>query len=481
MSEHVRIVIIGAGFSGIGAAVKLLERGTREFVVLERSDEVGGVWRDNRYPGCGCDIESPLYSFSFAPNPAWSRMYSPQPEILAYLRRCADEFGVRPFVRFGWTVEEVSYDEQTRRWTIIGPRGRITADVVIAAVGALTEPSIPSVRGAERFAGAMFHSARWDDSVALAGKRVAVIGTGASAIQIIPELQREVAELRVFQRTPPWVIPRRDREFGALEQQLFAALPITQKLLRARLYLRHEAFLIGFRNPAIMRVIERVASRYLAVQVRDPKLRAQLRPNFAFGCKRVLLSDNYYPALVQANVEVVSAGLRELVPAGIVDSEGRLHELDVIVWATGFHVTDSPYAQHIFGRGGQSLAEVWRGSPKALLGTMVAGFPNLFLMTGPNTGLGHNSMIVMIEAQLRLIMGALRELEAGAHTLEPDPAAQARFSAALDRGGQATVWTAGGCSSWYLDETGRNSTLWPWSTYRFMRAAKFDRADYVIS
>jgi cation diffusion facilitator CzcD-associated flavoprotein CzcO len=262
---------------------------------------------------------------------------------------------------------------------------------------------------------------------------------------------------------------------------VFTALPFAQQLLRASLYARHEAALVGFRNPALMRVIERLALRYLDQCVSDPKLRTQLRPNFTFGCKRVLLSDDYYPALTQPNVELVGAGIRELVAEGIVDTEGRLHELDTIIWATGFEVTEPPFAKYVCGRDGQSLAEVWRGSPQAHLGTMIAGFPNMFLMTGPNTGLGHSSMLLMIEAQLQILLGALTEFERGAVTIEPDAEVQARFIEEIERGHQGTVWNAGGCASWYLDKTGRNSTLWPWSTYRFMRRAKFDRADYLVT
>jgi cation diffusion facilitator CzcD-associated flavoprotein CzcO len=484
MSEHVHIAIIGAGFSGIGAAIRLLQRGRHDFVVLERGEDVGGVWRENRYPGCACDVESPLYSFSFAPNPSWSRMFSPQSEILAYLRRCAEEFGVRPYTRLGCMVEEAAWDEQARRWRLTTNQGPLTADVIIAGMGALDGPSVPAFRGIERFEGTAFHSAQWpieDPNQPIRGRRVAVVGTGASAIQIVPNIQPEVARLSLFQRTPAWVIPRKDRAFGALERRMFETLPITQKLLRAGLYARHEAALIGFRNPAVMRLVERLALRYLDAQVPDPKLRAQLRPNFRFGCKRVLLSDNYYPALTQPNVELVGAGIREIVAEGILDTEGRLHELDTIIWATGFEVTDPPFAKYVRGRNGLSLAELWRGSPQAHLGTMVAGFPNMFLMTGPNTGLGHNSMILMIEAQLELMLGALTEFERGAVTIEPDADAQARFIAEIERGGQGTVWTAGGCASWYLDKTGRNSTLWPWSTYKFMRRAKFERDDYLVT
>ncbi len=481
MSQHVHIAILGAGFAGVGAAIRLLQSGKRDFVVFERADEVGGVWRDNEYPGCACDVEAPLYSFSFAPNPNWSRLFAPQPEIFAYLRRCADEFGVRPYLRFGHAIESVRWDEAQKRWTIETSKGSFTADVIIAGTGALSEPIIPQLPGRERFAGKAFHSAHWDHEHALAGRRVAVVGTGASAIQIIPNLQREVGKLLVFQRTPAWVVPRFDRAFGPRTQALFERLPISQKLLRASLYLRHESLLVGFRNPAIMRLVERRVLAYLAHVVRDPDLRARLTPHFRLGCKRVLVSSDYLPALTQPNVEVIASAVRELVPEGIVDAEGRTHAVDTIVFATGFRVTDQPFSEHVHGREGRTLAEVWRGSPQAYLGTTVAGFPNFFLLTGPNTGLGHSSMLLMIEAQLELVLGALRELDrAGTRTIEPKPEVQRRFVDEVQRGGAGTVWTAGGCQSWYLDETGRNSTLWPWSTYAYMRKAKFERDDYLL-
>jgi cation diffusion facilitator CzcD-associated flavoprotein CzcO len=481
MSEHVHIAIVGAGFSGVGAAIRLRQSGIHDFVVFERSEEVGGVWRDNRYPGCACDVESPLYSYSFAPNPEWSRMYSPQAEILEYVRRCASEYGVLSHVRFKHTITQAAWDPERNVWQLDSPRGRFTADVLVAGMGALSTSRVPPIRGSERFEGRAFHSASWEHDAALDGQRVAVVGTGASAIQIVPRIQPKVGHLSVFQRTAPWVVPREDRAFGPVERRMFAALPITQKLLRAGIYLRHESLLVGFRNPAIMRVVQRRVLRYLEHQIQDPELRGRLRPDFTLGCKRVLLSDDYYPALVQDNVELVSAGVRELVPTGIVDTEGRLHELDTIIWATGFEVANPPFARHVRGRSGESLAEIWRGSPTAYLGTMVAGFPNLVLLTGPNTGLGHNSMIVMIEAQIELLLGMLRELDRGeVTTIEPDPQVQARYVSEIDRGGEGTVWTAGGCASWYLDETGRNSTLWPWSTYAYMRRAKFERDDYVL-
>jgi cation diffusion facilitator CzcD-associated flavoprotein CzcO len=480
MPEHAHIAIVGAGFSGIGAAIRLRQAGIHDFVVFERSDEVGGVWRDNRYPGCACDVESPLYSYSFAPNPEWSRMFSPQREILEYVRRCATEHGVDPHVRFGHAIDQASWDPERKVWQLDSARGQFTADVLVAAMGALSEAQLPAIRGIDRFEGQAFHSARWDPDAVLDAKRVAVVGTGASAIQIVPNIQPRVGHLSLFQRTAAWVVPRNDRPFGPRARQLFAALPITQKLLRAGLYLRHESLMIGFRNPPIMRLVQRRALRYLDQQIADPELRERLRPDFTFGCKRVLLSDDYYPALAQDNVELVSAGVREVVANGIIDTEGRLHELDTIIWATGFHIANPPFAKHVRGRSGESLAEVWRGSPSAYLGSMVAGFPNLFLLTGPNTGLGHSSMLLMIEAQLELLLGMLRELDAGARTVEPDPQVQARYVEEINAGGEGTVWTAGGCASWYLDETGRNSTLWPWTTYAYMRRATFEREDYVL-
>jgi cation diffusion facilitator CzcD-associated flavoprotein CzcO len=481
-AQHVHVAILGAGFAGIGAAIRLRQSGIRDFVVFERADQVGGVWRDNEYPGCACDVEAPLYSFSFAPNPHWTRLFAPQREIFAYLRRCVDEFGIRSHLRFGHDIASVRWDDASRRWSIASSRGQYTADVIIAGTGALSEPIIPALPGRDRFRGKAFHSAHWDHDHSLAGRRVAVVGTGASAIQIVPCIQPQVAELLLFQRTPAWVVPRFDREFGPLERRLFATVPISQKLLRASLYLRHECMLVGFRNPAIMKLIETRVLRYLEDIVDDPELRRRLTPDFRLGCKRVLVSSDYLPALTRPNVEVVASAVRELVPEGLVDAEGRTHEVDTIVFATGFRVTDQPFAEHVHGRDGRTLTEAWRGSPQAYLGTMINGFPNFFLMTGPNTGLGHSSMVLMIEAQIELVLGALRELDRrGTRSIEPKPEVQQRFVEEIERGGAGTVWTAGGCNSWYLDRTGRNSTLWPWSTWTYMRRAKFERDDYLLS
>lgn len=485
--EHVRIAIVGAGFSGLGAAIRLLQSGVDDFAIFEQASEIGGVWRDNRYPGCACDVPAALYSFSFAPNPSWSRKYAGQAEILAYLKRCAREYGVLPHVRFERAIHSAAWDDAARHWRLETPRGPVTADLLIGGMGALHEPKLPAIAGRERFAGPSFHSARWrpsDDVETIDGKRVAVIGTGASAIQIVPNIQPRVQSLTLFQRTAPWIVPRNDRAFRPWEQRLFASVPVAQRLLRTGIYLRNESFFVGFRRPPLMQLVQKPILEYLAYKVRDRELRAKLTPTFTLGCKRILVSDDYLPALTQPNVEVHTGGIREIVPEGIVDQQGELHDVDTIVYATGFEVTSPAFAPHVRGRDGRSLADVWQGSPTAYLGTTVSGFPNLFILTGPNTGLGHNSMVLMIEAQIEMILDAIRALDdmAGARpTLEPRPDVQARFVDAVDTAGAGTVWTAGGCDSWYLDDTGRNSTLWPWSTLAFMWRTRFDPADYIIT
>jgi len=468
--ERVRVAIVGSGFAGLGAAIRLKQEGVHDFVILERDRDVGGVWRDNTYPGCACDVQSHLYSFSFAPKPDWSRSYSPAQEIHAYLRDCARRFEVLPHVRFEHEVQSARFDEDTQRWHITTSRGALTADVLVAANGALSDPAIPGLRGLESFEGASFHSARWNHDYDLNGKRVAVIGTGASAIQFVPAIQPKVARLTVFQRTAPWVLPRTNRAIPEAAQRVLGSVPGAQKALRYAIYALREAMLLGFREGRLMTLMERLALRYLAKTVRDPVLRAKLTPDYRIGCKRILLSDEYLPALVQPNVAVATDGIREVRARSIVTNDGIEHPVDAIIFGTGFHVTDQPIARLIRGRSGRSLAEVWNGSPRAHHGTTVAGFPNFFLMQGPNTGLGHTSVVIMIEAQIEHMLAALRELQRrDAATIEPRPEAQAASNAAIDEAMRGSVWTNGGCASWYLDVTGRNSTLWPGHTYTFMR------------
>ncbi len=484
----VRVAIIGAGFGGLGAAIKLKQAGIQDFTVLERAGDLGGTWRDNSYPGCACDVPSHLYSYSFAPNPDWSRAFSAQPEIQAYLQRCADRFGIRPHLQFGAAVNEARWDDGIKRWRVSTARGELTAQVLIAAQGPLSDPSLPAIAGLSTFAGTTFHSATWRHDFDLTGKRVAVIGTGASAIQFIPYVQERAEALTVFQRTAPWVMPRRDRAIKEWERKLYRYAPPAQRALRAGIYWTRELMVPALTgNDRMLSLGEKLGRKYLHEQVRDPVLRQKLTPHFRLGCKRVLLSNDYYPALTQPNVDVVTDSIAEVVPDGIVtrssDGERTVHPVDAIIFGTGFHVTDVPLAAKLVGKDGRTLREHWdEHGMSALHGATVAGFPNLFLLVGPNTGLGHNSIIFMIESQLKYVLGALRAMEhTGAATLEPRPDVQERYNAQIQQQLRKTVWNTGGCSSWYLDDRGRNTTLWPTFTFRFRGLVRrFSRADYAF-
>lgn len=477
-----RVAIIGAGFAGLGLAHRLREAGIDDLVLLERGDEVGGTWRDNRYPGCQCDVPSVLYSFSFAPNPDWSRTYSPQPEIQAHLRRFADEDGLRPFVRLGTTVEAAAWDEDRRVWVVDTSAGRYEADVLVAAHGGLSEPALPDLPGIDTFEGTAVHSGWWPaDEVDLSG-RVAVVGTGASAVQIVPHAQRAADHLTVFQRTPAWVFPHPDRPVKAWERRLYRLLPFTQKLVRARVYATHELLMLPLaKRPRMRRAMQKVAADHLRRQVADPELRATLTPTFEPGCKRLLRSDEFYPALQAENVTLVTDRIVEVAPNGLVTADGVKYEVDTIVWATGFRVTDHPMAGRVHGRDGRTLAEAWGDQgPRAYLGTTVAGFPNLFLLSGPNTAIGHTSLLYMLESQYPYVLGALAHLEAsGAAAVDVRPEVLDAYDAELQAKLAPTVWNAGGCSSWYLHESGRNPTIWPDFTWRFRRRTRrFDPEAY---
>ncbi len=475
-STHLHVAIVGSGFGGLGAAIRLRQEGIDDFLVFERAGDLGGTWRDNSYPGCTCDVPSHLYSFSFAPNPGWSRSFSSQPEIWAYLHQCARRFGILPRLRLGHEVREAAWDDPRQRWRIETSGGTWTADALVAAAGPLSEPSIPALPGLGSFEGAAFHSARWDHDHDLTGRQVAVVGTGASAIQFVPEIQPQVGRLRVFQRTAPWVLPRRDRALSGAERRLFRAVPATQRLARSAIYWAREGFTATFVHPRLMRLPQRLALRHLRGAVADPELRARLTPDYTLGCKRVLLSNHYLPALTSQNVEVITSGIREVRPYGIVTDDGVEHPADTIIFGTGFHVTDPPFGDQVRGRDGRTLAEVWKGSPKAHLGVTVAGFPNLFLLLGPNTALGSTSVVLMIEAQVEYVLRALEFMRAaGVATVEPRPEAQQAFLAEVDAQMRPTVWSAGGCASWYMDRTGRNSTLWPSFTWAYgRRTRRFD-------
>lgn len=482
--EHdVDVAIIGTGFSGLGAAIRIKRAGFDDFLVFERAGDVGGTWRDNHYPGLCCDIPSHVYSFSFELNSGWTRGFGQGWEIRDYLRYVAAKYAITPHLRFHHEVLEAAWDNDARRWRIETTRGRFTARVLISGAGPLTDPKTPEVAGLDSFDGTMFHSARWDHDHDLTRERVAVIGTGASAIQFIPEVQPHASRLYVFQRTPPWVIPRFDHQITRPEHFLLRWLPFSAALVRLVLYWVMELRLIGFRRPRIMKQAQRLARRQLRTQVPDPQLREKLTPDYVMGCKRILISDDYYPSLTQPNVDLRTDGITEVRQHSVLTGTGEELEVDTIIFGTGFHVTDPPIAKRIRGRDGRTLKEVWTPSMQAYLGTTVAGFPNLFLLLGPNTGLGHNSQIHIIESQLNYIADALRVIRSrSADVVEVRQEVQDRFNDELHQALDGTVWVAGHCHSWYLDDTGRNTTLWPSWTWRFRRRTRrFDPDSYLFS
>lgn len=477
-----RIAIIGSGFAGIGAAIRLLQTGERNFVLLERATDLGGVWRDNVYPGCACDVQSRLYSFSFAPKASWTRSYAPQAEILAYLRDCARDFGVLPYVRFGHEVKTARWNDESKSWRIEMASGDVlSADLLVGAQGALADPSIPRLPGIETFAGLTFHSARWRHDVGLRGRKVGVIGTGASSIQFVPQIQPEVEKLVIFQRTPAWIMPRGDTAISAGTKLLFERVPAAMRAARHALFAARELTLLSFRKGPVNRLAKQLAKRHLDRAVADPLLRDKLTPRYDLGCKRILLSDDYLPAVARPNVTLETTPIREVRAHSIVAGAAE-HQLDTIIYGTGFRITDPPVSHLVFGRDGRSLAEHWRGSPQAHRGTMVSGFPNLFLLQGPNTGLGHTSVILMIEAQIEHMLDVLAHLvDRGGRSIEPRPEAQAAFVHEVDQKMRGSVWTQGGCQSWYLDDTGRNSTIWPDFVFEFQRRmARFQPDEYSV-
>ena len=482
LPTRTHIAVIGSGFGGLGAGIRLRENGITDFVILERASSVGGTWRDNTYPGCACDVPSHLYSFSFAPNPLWSRSFSRQPEIRAYLEDIADRYGLRRHLRFDTEVIEARWDSAQALWRLTTSRGAFTADVLISATGPLADPALPDIPGLADFPGEVFHSARWNHDFDLTGKRVAVVGTGASAIQIIPEIQPLVGQLTLFQRTPAWVLPRRDRRVSGIERWLYRRVPPTQKLARFGIYAARESTVGAFtKRPALLRATQRLARRNMTKRIKAPALRAALTPNYTLGCKRVLLSNDYYPALAAPNVNVIASGLAKVDGGTLISQDGAsAQQIDAVILATGFHTIDMPIADRIHGLGGVTLADSWQGDMRALRGTNVSGFPNLCLVIGPNTGLGHNSMVHIIESQLNYIIDYIKALDRlGVAALDPRPDAQKTWCDEIERRLAPSVWNTGGCASWYLNAAGRNPTLWPGSTIRFRRATRsIDVAEY---
>lgn len=486
-APEVDVAIIGTGFAGLGAAIRLMQEGMTDFVVFERADEVGGVWRENHYPGCACDTASHLYSFSFAPKADWSQRFAGRDEIFAYLKQCATQFGVRPHIRFGHAVRRAVWDEEARRWRIETSEGAYTAQALICGVGAHSQPRIPDLPGHERFEGEAFHSSNWPEGFDPSGRHVAVVGTGASAVQLVPALQPHVEHLTLFQRTPAWVVPHGNREIPPAVHDLFRRVPVLMRAWRAALHLLREATGWLFWDQRVARLAEPLVRYWMRSQISDPDLREMLIPDYRLGCKRILHSDTYLAALSEPNVTVVDGAAREVHPEGVSGPSSvrelgaEPHDADVIVYCTGFQSTTMPFSRSIYGRNGQALSTTWGDAPRAHLGTTVAGYPNLFLLRGPNTGLGHNSILPMIESQVEHILGALRYMSAtGTAAVEPRAAAQSRFVRQVDRWSEGTVWTDGGCRSWYLDASGRNAVLWPRSVAAFRRrVTDFDPSEYA--
>jgi cation diffusion facilitator CzcD-associated flavoprotein CzcO len=477
------IVIVGAGFGGIAGAIELRRHGFQDITILEGAPDLGGTWFYNSYPGAACDVPSHLYSFSYEQRTSWSRLCSPQQEILDYLRGVADEYGITPLIRFSQRVADCTFDPASKRWTVQTESGeRHDADVLILATGQLNRPSIPALAGLDRFAGHSFHSARWDHDYDLRGKRVAVVGTGASAVQFVPEVAAQAAHLSVFQRTGNWFLPRRNHVYGTLVRGAIRRVPGLQRLRRGFLFNYCESLTLAIRHP---RTVGRLAglrsAAFMRGQLPDPQLRARAWPSYTFGCKRVLFSSHYLPTLARPNVELVTEAITEVTETGLRTDDGRVHAIDCIIWGTGFKATEFVAPTRVAGADGRTLDEVWSDGAHAHLGLTVPGFPSMFLMYGPNTNTSGGSIIFYHEAQASYIRQALEHLRAGGYrSLEVRPEVEAASDRELQARFQGTAWT--GCDSWYRDRHGRIVTNWPGYMREYLeRTQTFAAAEYVFS
>jgi cation diffusion facilitator CzcD-associated flavoprotein CzcO len=477
MAADVKVAVLGAGFAGLCMGLQLKGQGESSFVILEKADRVGGTWRENIYPGAGCDIPSHLYSYSFAPNPDWPEVYSAQPDILAYIEGVVDRHELGDHIRFGAEVTSAAWDEAAGRWTIgLADGSNVTAQAFVTAWGQLNRPKAPPIEGRESFAGPAFHSAQWDASVDLAGKRVAVIGNGASAIQFVPEIAKVAGRLTLFQRSPNWIVPRMNRPYTAEEKAQFRARPELMEKVRSEIFQMAEDRLIAKRNGTAPVEEMPIPLAHLHAQVADPELRAKLTPDYEVGCKRVLISNDFYPALTRPNVELVTDAIARMTPQGVVDQAGRLHEADVVIYATGFETKSFAGETAIHGVGGVTLAQAWKSGPEAYLGITVSSFPNLFMLYGPNTNLGHNSIIYMIEAQVGYVLQALAQ----GRPVSVNPDVQAAYNDKIQAELAHTPW-AGTCTSWYKTSDGKILNNWPGSAQAYAQAvAGFDAEAYDV-
>ncbi len=469
--NDVRIAVIGTGFAGICMGIRLLKSGIKDFIILEKSGSIGGTWRDNTYPGAACDVVSHLYSYSFEPNPDWSRMFATQDEILTYTLHCVEKYGLRPFIRLNHDVTGGTFNEAAAQWRIhLKDREDITAQIWINGMGPLNRAVMPDISGLKDFTGTAFHSMHWRHDHDLSGKRVAVVGTGASAIQIVPNIAEKVGELHLYQRTAAWVLRKPDRPMKLWEQRLFRSLPFTQKLYRNFFYWLNELTVIALvKHPSLTRFIRAMALRHMSKAGLSAELKAKLTPDYTIGCKRILPSNNYYPTFLRPNVHLHTNGIDRIDGNCIISKDGTRTDVDTLILATGFEAADFPQAFKVKGRDGRCLNEEWKTGPEAYLGTLVKGFPNMFLIIGPNTGLGHSSMILMMEAQVNLILSCIREMDRrGKRSVEVLPDVQDAYNVEIQQRLEGTVWNSG-CVSWYQTEDGKNTSLWPGHTFEFMR------------
>ena len=476
-------MIIGAGFAGIGLGVRLRQAGIEDFVILERNRSVGGTWFEHTYPGCACDIPTHLYSYSFARNPNWTRLFPRQREILDYIRDVCERHGVTSHIRFGSELQDARWDERHDRWRICTTDGPLSCELLVSAIGATAEPAEPEIPGLESFAGQRFHSARWEHAHDLRGERVGVIGTGPAAAQFIPVIQPRVKQLVVFQRTPPWVVPHADRPVSSLERRLYELLPQAQDVQRNVIFALHEAIGLGFRGRTeLIGPVETLGRAHLRRQVKDPELREKLTPHYRFGCKRPILSNTYYPALTQANVELEAGGIERIEGNTVSTREGGRHALDTIITATGYRYNRSQMVDRLRGVGGRTLGEVWSQSPRAYLGSAVPGFPNMFILLGPNA-IGINSVIFTLESQINYVMAAIKTIDRKrVSRLEIRPSALRRYVSEMDRRSSGSVWTDGGCKAYYTDESGRNYGIFPGLAAEFRRRTRrFDAGAYTVA
>ncbi len=464
-----RVLIIGAGFAGIGLAIQLKHAGIGDFLLLEKAGDLGGTWRDNRYPGAACDVPSHLYSFSFEPKTDWTRKFAPQAEIFAYQQHCADKYQLRSHIRFNREVASAAFDAEAGVWQVTCTDGEaFSAQALVSACGQLNRPLLPRIAGLERFKGEAFHSARWNADFDLNGKRVAVIGTGASAIQFIPQIAPQVAQLHVFQRSAAYVLHKPDRAYRPWEIAVMRRLPWLQTLDRGLKYIQHEARVLAFTVvPKLMKAMQLRFRLHLNRSIADPAFRQRLSPDYPMGCKRILISNDYFPALARSNVEVVGEEIEAVTESGIRTADGREREVDAIIYGTGFAATDFLAPMHITGLNGRELNAAWKEGAEAYLGISVSGFPNLFILYGPNTNLGHNSIIYMLESQFSYVLGCLQQLQQ--HQLrymDLKPTVQAQFNQSLHKAIDRSIWQQG-CDSWYKTASGKNTNNWPGFTFTY--------------